>query len=161
MLFLLTATLRWTVSGRCGPALAVPWRCHGRLSQPPSFPATTIQLKNHLSLAVRLGMGDYKQLWKRLTGDRCLTALWPSRHYGGPFSWLSSSVDRHTVVVTGSRGVVRGGGSATVADLGSAGIHLGIMGNAAICARKKGRGQFVLNLTSPNDGTNVRSPSRG
>lgn len=55
-------------------------------------------------MAVRLGMGDYKQLWKRLTGDRCLTALWPSRHYWGPFSWLGSSVDRHTVVVTGSRG---------------------------------------------------------
>lgn len=133
-------------SGRCGPAMAVPWRCHGRLSRPPSFPATTIQLKNHLSLAVRLGMGDYKQLWKRLTGDRCLTALWPSRHYWGPFSWLSSSVDRHTVVVTGNW---EGGGRGTVADLGSAGIRQGIMGNGTIYARR----QFVPNLTSLNDST--------
>lgn len=146
VLFLLAATKRRTDSGRCGPAMAVPWRCHGRLSWPPSFPATTIQLKNHLSLAVRLGMGDYKQLWKRLTGDRCLTALWPSRHYWGPFSWLSSSVDRHTVVVTGNW---EGGGRGTVADLGSAGIRQGIMGNGTIYARR----QFVPNLTSLNDGT--------
>lgn len=83
-----------------GSPLALPWP----IKPAPRFPATTIQLKNHLSLAVRLGMGDYKQLWKRLTGDCCLTALWPSRHYWGPFSWLSSSADRYTVVVTGNWG---------------------------------------------------------
>lgn len=81
----------WMSQPSLGSPEALPWL----IKPAPRFPATTILLKNHLSLAVRLGTGDYKQLRKRLTGDRSLTALWPSHHYGNHFlgpvvQWLDT-----------------------------------------------------------------------
>lgn len=84
------------------PGLGSP-RALPRLIKPaPRFPATTILLKNHLSLAVRLGTGDYKQLRKTADWGPQPDSALAKPPLQDPFSWPSGSADRQAAVRDGN-----------------------------------------------------------